>query len=190
VRRIPAWLPDALTLSRLALLPAFLIAAEAARAGAGRGEAPARGVALALMIAIAASDKLDGYFARRSARGPTRRGAILDAVSDRTVQWIGVLFLTFRAEPGFTPLPVWLPICLAAREVLLVATWLRTRGGRAPPVEHEMHGRIATVAMFGTLIAATAALPGAVVTTLAALAGGNVLYSALRYAGRIRRHVA
>jgi phosphatidylglycerophosphate synthase len=188
VARVPGWLPDALTLSRLALLPLFVIAVEAARMAASAGQAsPARTVALALMIAIAASDKLDGFFARRSARGPTRHGAILDAVADRAVQWTGVLLLTFRAEPGFTALPVWLPVCLAAREALLLGAWLRTRSRAAPPVEHELHGRIATVAMFGTLIAATWGLPGAVVGTLAALAAGNVIYSAVRYAGRMHR---
>ena len=188
---VPAWLPDALTLSRLALLPAFVIAVEAARTAAAAGEeSRARAAALGLMIVMAASDKLDGYVARRSARGPTPRGAILDAVSDRTVQWTGVLLLTFRAEPAFTPLPVWLPVCLAAREALLLVVWFRTRGGAAPSVEHELHGRIATVAMFGALLAATWALPRPVVELLAAVAAGSVIYSALRYAGRLKRRAA
>jgi phosphatidylglycerophosphate synthase len=186
VGRVPGWLPNAVLFARLALLPAFVIAVEAARAAAGEASR-ARGAALALLIVIAASGKLDGYFARRSARGPTRLGAILDAVADRTVQWTGVLLLTFRAEPAFTALPIWLPICLAGREALLLGAWLRTGGKAAPQVEHELHGQIATVAVFGTLIAATWALPAAVVTILAAVAAGNVIYSALRYAGRMGR---
>jgi phosphatidylglycerophosphate synthase len=186
--RVPGWLPNAVSFSRLALLPAFVIAVAAARAAASAGEAsPARGAALALLIVIAASDKLDGYFARRSARGPTRLGAILDAALDRAVQWTGVLLLTFRAEPAFTALPIWLALCLAGRETLLLGVWLPTRGKGALPVEHELHGQIATAAMFGTLIAATWALPAAVVTTLAAVAAGSVIYSALRYARRMGR---
>jgi phosphatidylglycerophosphate synthase len=98
-----------------------------------------------------------------------------------------VLLFTFRAEPGFTTLPVWLPICLAAREALLLAVWVRTHGGGIPSVEHEQHGRIATVATFATLVAATWALPRALVAGLAAVAAGNVLYSAVRYAGRMQR---
>ena len=185
--RIPAWLPDAVTLSRLALLPAFLAAFEATRAAARAGEASsARSAALVLLVAIAASDKLDGWLARRSARGPTRRGAILDAVADRTVQWAGVLVFTFRGEPGFTALPIWLPVCLAVREALLIATWLRTRRTGPTAVEHELHGRIATAAMFGALLAAAWSAPRGLVEALAAIAGANVIYSALRYASRMR----
>jgi phosphatidylglycerophosphate synthase len=187
--RIPGWLPDALTVSRLALLPGFVAAVEATRAAVIRGEtSPPRWAALSLVIAIAATDKLDGYFARRSARGPTRHGAILDAVADRAVQWTGVLLLTFHGEPAFTPLPVWLPLCLAGREALLIATWLSTRGTGPTTVEHELHGRIATAALFGALIAAVWAAPGWMVGLLAALAGANVIYSAVRYAVRLQRH--
>jgi len=188
---IPGWLPDALTISRLALLPGFVAAIEGIRAASALGEAsPGRSSALLLLIAIAASDKLDGWFARRSARGPTRHGAILDTVADRAVQWTGVLLLTFHGEPAFTPLPVWLSICLAGREALLVATWLRTRGGEPTMVEHELHGRLATATLFGALIAAVWAGPAWLVQLLAALAGANVIYSAIRYASRLRRAVS
>jgi CDP-diacylglycerol--glycerol-3-phosphate 3-phosphatidyltransferase/cardiolipin synthase len=190
--RFPPGAADAVTLARIALMPVFLLAAEATNAAVAAG-LPAgrhRALVLALLLAIGASDKLDGWLARRSGQPPTQRGAILDATSDRIVQWAGVLFFTLRASPAFTPLPVWLAAVLVARDTLLLAIWIRQRRTGTVSFEHEIHGKAATVAVFVALFAATASANRAVATAAAALAGAAVVYSTVHYAARIARRGA
>jgi phosphatidylglycerophosphate synthase len=185
--RIPTWLPDLVTSTRIALAPVFLLAAEATRdaSAAGLPSARLRVLTVLVLVAIAASDKLDGYLARRSGRGPTRHGAVLDAAADRLIQWSGAWFFALRAAPAFTPLPLWFPFALLARDATLVFVWLRLRRRRTN-FEHELHGKVATVLVVAMLIAVALGLPTAVVVPAATLAMGGVLYSTIRYAMRMR----
>lgn len=187
--RFPSWLAHAFTLGRIALLPLLFLAAEATRAAVGGGVPSGlpRTVALLLMALIAASDRADGYVARRSRRGPTRRGAFLDALADRLVQWSGVLYFCFLARPGFTPLPLWLPAVLLGRELVLVGGWMGRRRSGAVSFEHERHGKAATVVVFGLLLAVIAGAPERVVVVLSALAAGAVAWSTARYVARSPR---
>ena len=188
-RRFPSWAADVVTLSRVALMPVFLLAAEATNDAVAAG-VPAGGrrvAVLALLLVIAASDKLDGWLARRTGKPPTRRGAILDAASDRLVQWAGVWFFTLRALPAFTPLPLWLAAVLVARDALLLGLWLLHRRTRSVSFEHEHHGKAATVTVFVALIAAVITRRADVATGAAALAAAAIVYSGVRYAFRIRR---
>lgn len=189
-RAFPRWWADAVTLSRVVLMPGFLLAAEWTNAAveAGQPSTGRRALVLALLVVIAASDRLDGWLARRSAQRPSRRGAILDAVSDRLVQWAGIWFFTLRAEPAFTPLPLWLVAALVLRDALLLGLWLRHPMQRAVSVEHEMHGKIATVTVFVALFAVVASIRAEVVAGAAGLAGVAIGYSTLRYALRTWRH--
>ena len=184
--RFPRWWADAVTLARVALMPVFLLAAKWTNAAvaAGLPSGGRRVTVLTLLLVIGASDKLDGWVARRSGQPPTRRGAIMDAGSDRLVQWAGVWFFTLRASPAFTPLPLWLAGVLVARDALLLAIWLRHR--RAEPVsfEHEIHGKAATVAVFLALFAATASARADIAAAAAVLAGAAIAYSTIRYATR------
>lgn len=183
---IPPWLPDAITLTRIALIPLLLLAAEAARADLVSGP-PTRGpkaLVVSLLLAIAASDKLDGYLARRTGRPPSRRGAILDATADRLVQWTGTWYLALRASPAFTALPLWLPLLLVGRDATLLAIWVgKTRAGHVS-VEHELHGKAATASVFALLMGAALALWTEVVTAGAAVVAGLAVYSTARYAAR------
>jgi len=187
-RFVPVWVPDAVTLTRIALTPIFLFTAEAARS-AGQAGLPAgtlRTTAVVLLVTIALSDKLDGYLARRTGHPTTRRGAFLDAAADRLAQWSGAWYMALRAWPVFTALPLWFPLILLARDAVLLAVFFRRKGTREVSLEHDMHGKTSTVLVFLLLIGATAGAPPLVVTAGSALAGAAVLYSTARYAARLR----
>ena len=113
-----------------------------------------------LMVAAAASDMLDGWFARRMrarrlARGqPTRlagpqgRGAWLDPACDKTFV-ISVIAATWHF---YTP-PWWLLALIGAREILLVPLVLlwRVLPHRALDLRAGAAGKLATVAQFFAL---------------------------------------
>jgi phosphatidylglycerophosphate synthase len=183
---IPAWLPDLITSSRIALAPVFVIAAEATVDAAAAGESTLgpRALTILLLLGIAGSDRLDGYLARKSERGPTKRGAVLDAVADRLIQWTGALYFALRPTIAFTALPFWFPLALLARECLLILAWLHPYRGPAS-YEHEMHGKVATVMVFSLLLLAAAHVPAPLVVSAATLSIAAVLYSASRYALRM-----
>jgi phosphatidylglycerophosphate synthase len=183
---IPSWLPDLITSTRIALAPVFVLAAHATAGAAAAGTSTLRPrlITIVLVLAIAGSDRLDGYLARRSGRGPTRRGAVLDATADRLIQWTGALYFALRPTLAFTTLPLWFPLALLTRELLLVLVWLHPHRGPAT-FEHEMHGKVATVLVFSLLLLAAAHAPRALVVSWATLAVSAVLYSASRYALRM-----
>ena len=183
---MPRWLPDAVTLTRILLVPVFVGAAEATGAAVAGGIAPARLriATLGLLLAIGASDKVDGYLARRTGSPPTRRGAFLDAAADRLVQWVGSWYFALRAAPAFTPLPLWFPLLLMVRDATLLTVWLHRGKARTVSLEHEHHGKSATVAVFAVLVGVTLALPAVAVTGAAAIAAGLAVYSTARYAVR------
>jgi phosphatidylglycerophosphate synthase len=167
----------------------MILAAEAVHAAAGEGEAAtgARTLVLVLLLAIGASDKLDGWLARRSGAPPTKRGAILDAAADRLVQWAGVWYFTLRGAPAFTPLPIWLAGTLVLRDALLLAILLRQRRAKAASYEHELHGKAATVTIFLALLAPASGASSSVTLLAALVAGIAVTYSTVRYAARLIR---
>jgi phosphatidylglycerophosphate synthase len=180
------WWADAVTISRVLLLPALIWAAEVARAAvvAGAPAAPERRLTLAVLLVIGASDIVDGWLARRSGVPPTKRGAILDAAADRIVQWTGVWYLALRGAPAFTPLPLWLAGTLVLRDALLLSILLRMRGAKAESFEHELHGKAATFTIFVASCVSISGAPNAVVIPAALVAAGAVTYSAVRYAAR------
>jgi CDP-diacylglycerol--glycerol-3-phosphate 3-phosphatidyltransferase/cardiolipin synthase len=186
--RFAIW-ADAVTISRVLLLPVLILAAEAVHSAAdagGAGTGP-RTLVLVLLLAIGASDKLDGWLARRSGAPPTKRGAILDAAADRLVQWAGVWYFTLRGAPAFTPLPIWLAGTLVLRDALLLAILLRQRRAKAASYEHELHGKAETVTIFLALLAPASGASTSVTLLAALVAGIAVMYSTLRYAARLVR---
>jgi phosphatidylglycerophosphate synthase len=186
--RFATW-ADVVTISRVVLLPVLILAAEAVHAAAGEREAATgpRIFVLVLLLAIGASDKLDGWLARRSGAPPTKRGAILDAAADRLVQWAGVWYFTLRGAPAFTPLPIWLAGTLVLRDALLLAILLRQRRAKAASYEHELHGKAATVTIFLALLAPASGASTSVTLLAALVAGIAVMYSTVRYAARLVR---
>lgn len=104
---------NAVTIGRVLLTPLLLVAV----AGAG-----ASWPALALWIALSASDGIDGYLARR--HGVTRSGAFLDPLADKflVLGALGVLVAT-----GTFP---WVPVALIAGREIAMSLY-RSLAGRA-----------------------------------------------------------
>ena len=100
-----AWLPNALTVLRLALTPAIFIAIVQGRWW----------LALGLLVVAGGSDWLDGVLARRFG-WQTRLGSLLDPVADK------LLFLAvFLALVGAGLMPLWLAGLAIARDAIIVA---------------------------------------------------------------------
>ena len=134
------WIPNALTLTRLAAIPvllAILIADDGPTA-------PAAGW---LFGAVAVTDYLDGYLARRL-HAESRFGRLADPLVDRLLVAVGLigLILLDRLHPAG-------PAILLARDVLAVAGFgLLIRLGRDPRV--DIWGKIASaLAMASTGLA-------------------------------------
>jgi cardiolipin synthase len=161
---IPRWLPNALTVSRIALVPVWLALAFTTRSRALEGEGFDRLPVVVLLIVLGATDVVDGMLARRFSLA-TNLGATLDAVADKLATFLGTTFLTFFAAPAFAALPVWLWLALVLRDALLgtgwICVWVRHR---AVQVKHEWHGRLAALLLFALVVAATAAAPAWVVS--------------------------
>jgi len=158
---MPAWLPNAITFLRVALVPAWWVQAAAAAASeAGSGEEELhRRLALAILVTIGLSDVVDGFLARRFGL-VTRFGATLDAAADKLAQVVLFVFFTFFAGDAFTPVPLVFFLLIGARDVVLAAGTLlvRARCGEVAVV-HRWHGKLASLLLFFLLVALTADVP-------------------------------
>jgi cardiolipin synthase (CMP-forming) len=101
-------LANRITIARLLLIPPFLIAL------LDRGY----GLALALGFAMAASDTLDGFVARRY-RQRTRLGSFLDPLADKLL-----LLSTYVAFAHLGVAPEWVLVIVVAKDVLVSLGWL------------------------------------------------------------------
>lgn len=145
---IPPWLPNAITLLRIALLGLFLLAMGSAQRTTMPPPGTRGAVALAALLAIGGSDVLDGYLARRFGL-TSRLGVILDAVADKIAQ-IGITsYFVF-----FTPLiPMWFLLTILGRDLVIGAgTWLVGRVAPGMPLRHRAHGKAASTVMFGLFL--------------------------------------
>ncbi len=96
-------LPNLLSLLRLALVPVFLVLIVTGHS-----------ISAFLVLAVASfTDWLDGYLARRLNQ-VTRIGALLDPAADRLY-----IFATLIGLAVTGSIPVWLPVVVIARDVLL-----------------------------------------------------------------------
>jgi cardiolipin synthase len=98
------WLPNAISLARIALVPPILVLLVK-----GRHE-----IALILFLVAGFSDGLDGYFAKRF-DWHTRAGALLDPIADKFL--VAGTFVTLGVT-GY--LPVWLSALVVVRDVVIV----------------------------------------------------------------------
>ena len=100
-----SWLPNAISLLRIALIaPILLLILEGTF-----------GWALALFLLAGFSDGLDGYLAKRF-EWHTRLGALLDPVADKLL--VAGLFITLAYTQD---IPVWLAAVVILRDVVIVA---------------------------------------------------------------------
>jgi len=112
---ILAHLPNALTLSRIFLIPVFVLVF--------LEPTPKRSLAAAAVFGLAAlTDAVDGYLARRWGT-VTRLGKLLDPIADKLLILTALFLLV-----DFDVVEAWVAIVLAGRE--LVVTGLRTVAAR------------------------------------------------------------
>lgn len=180
---IPRWLPNAISALRIALVPVWAMFAELAHRTATEGGDPgvARAWAVGVLLAIGASDVVDGAIARHFGL-QSRVGATLDAVADKLAQVVLVTYLALRVGPAFASIPPWFLLLLIVRDVVLsIGTLLvRARVGRVD-VEHRVHGKLASVLLFVLLVAYSSGHGGDVTDLLLAAIAALVAWSALCY---------
>ena len=180
---MPRWAPNALTLLRIALVPAFLshaIWCEQSVA-AGGSDAPHRHLALAAFVAIGVSDVLDGWIARRWGL-ITPLGATLDAAADKFAQVSALVFFLVSDGVAYATLPLWFVATIVLRDVLLAIGYVtvRRRRGRVVVV-HEAHGKVATVLLFALVVWMILDLPHGAVVPLCVVIAALVAMSTARY---------
>jgi cardiolipin synthase (CMP-forming) len=128
-------IPNALSAARLAGVPVFLWLVLGLRSQTGDWWA------VALLIAAAASDWLDGKIAR-ALNQQSRLGQVLDPAADRLYIVATIAALAIRAI-----IPWWLVGLLAARELLLLAVLLVLRRHDYGPLQVSFVGKAATLAL-------------------------------------------
>jgi phosphatidylglycerophosphate synthase len=150
------WLPNAISVLRIALVPVWLGLAFEARHAALSGAKPSPLGPILVLIAIGVSDVIDGTIARLF-RLETNLGATLDAIADKLAQISTVTFLALLGPPAFAALPLWLMVSLALRDVLLAVGWLAVRRKRGSVVaEHRWHGKASSVVLFALVLSSLA----------------------------------
>jgi cardiolipin synthase len=156
---IPGWLPNAISVLRIALIPVWVLAAEACLAADLRGEADLveryRLLTVVTLLSIGVSDVLDGFLARKFGL-TSRMGATLDAIADKLAQVALLLFFGVRGAAAFGMVPIWFLAWIIGRDLLLGVGWLllKRRLG-VVRVVHRFHGKAASVLLFVLLIALT-----------------------------------
>ncbi|MDH5588835.1 MAG: CDP-alcohol phosphatidyltransferase family protein [Gemmatimonadota bacterium] len=152
------FIPNALTTLRFVLIPVLLwtlVRCDRA-ADAGLLVDRTRLVSLLVLVGIGLSDVLDGNLARRW-NLVSRTGALMDAIADKSAQFSALLYFTVFAGAAFTSFPSWLLLAVVLRDIVLGSGLLMLERVEAdPPVEHDVHGKLATVLIF-VLIAWTIA---------------------------------
>ncbi len=102
------YLPNALTVVRIALVPVLILLLK-------DGEYPQ---ALAVFVVSGLTDMLDGFLARRL-RLATRIGAVLDPAADKILLVSSYVMLAFLGH-----IPFWLLLAVVFRDLLIVGGYL------------------------------------------------------------------
>ncbi|WP_336923094.1 CDP-diacylglycerol--glycerol-3-phosphate 3-phosphatidyltransferase [Aquipuribacter sp. SD81] len=142
--------PNALTLLRILLVPLFVWLLW--RAGGGDGADPAgRTWAAVVFVVAAATDRLDGWLARRQG-SVTTFGIVADPIADKALT--GAAFVVLSA---LGDLPWWLTVLVLVREVAV--TVLRAVVIRHTVVPASRGGKLKTVLQTVALAAFVLPLP-------------------------------
>jgi len=135
------WLPNALTLLRLAALPVLLVVLL-------RAPGPTSGWGAAIFGVVAGTDLLDGYLARRLG-AETRFGRIADPLADRLLVGVALVGVIALGEINWIA-----PAILIVRDVLTVVgfAWLL---GKGIEMRVDMAGKVSSAL---TMVAAGGAI--------------------------------
>ncbi len=109
-----------ITIARILMIPLFVMMAIYYGRSVQHG-APLewqRWTAIAIFVAAAASDGIDGYIARRYNQ-KSRLGVILDPLADKGLLLSGIITLSV-SNWGYE-FPVWFPVLIVARDVVILS---------------------------------------------------------------------
>ncbi len=182
----PWTLPNVLTFARLAALPFLVMAILDGRAWA----------ALAIFLAAAITDIVDGFLARRFGMG-SPLGAWLDPIADKLFLVSSFVVFALPGTPTTVRIPVWLLVLTIFRDVFILVICLvlfLALGVRSFPP--SILGKLTTFAeicmIVAILMANVGALPPLVAQAffgiVAALAVASGLHYVLRASRGIARH--
>ena len=146
--------PMGLTMARLFLLPVFLYVLLADAGPATGVPRPARWWAVGIVAVMAATDKLDGYLARRLGQS-THLGTLLDPLADKLLIVCSTILLSFEwvASPGYKiPKPVVAAIYGKDVIVAVGALVLLALAGKVS-VHPRLLGKLSTVLQLALVIA-------------------------------------
>jgi len=142
-----------LTIIRLLLVPCFALAVVYYSAGfkEGNPEEWQRWLAVVLFAISAVTDAVDGYIARRFNQ-QTHLGSILDPIADKALLLTALVTLSWNHGRAFDQLPLWFPIVILSRDVLVVfGVGLIYVMARPFDLNPHWIGKIATVLQMMTL---------------------------------------
>lgn len=114
-------IPNIITLTRIALIPIFVLAVVYYADSVKHGTASSRlhAAAVILFAVTALSDGLDGWLARKLNQR-SRLGSILDPIADKALLLTALLILAWNPGDAFVPIPLWFPILVISRDVMVV----------------------------------------------------------------------
>lgn len=139
--------PNIISIFRLLLIPAFVMSVLYYVDGVKEGQPDdmLRWWAAAIFILAAISDGVDGYIARRFNQR-TELGAVLDPIADKLLQVTALILLSLDFHAAFHRIPIWLPIVVISRDVLILVGFLVIKLVVGVKVELSTHwsGKLAT----------------------------------------------
>ena len=172
-----------ITISRIALIPCFVVAVVYYVEGFKEGTSADWQYLLAVgLFAITAiSDGVDGYVARRFNQ-KTRLGSILDPLADKALLITALLLLSWDHAGAFDRLPLWFPILVLSRDIMLVAgVAVAYMMGGGFEIKPHWLGKIATVLQMVTIGMVLLKFPAVKWQLPLWLAGGCTLLSGIVY---------
>ncbi|QTN33699.1 CDP-alcohol phosphatidyltransferase family protein [Akkermansiaceae bacterium] len=143
-----------ITILRMFLVPVFAVLAVAYGLSVGNG-APVeeyRLAALAVFIAAAASDGIDGWIARHFNQ-ISELGAFLDPIADKALVFSAVIILTLLEwGPDGWGLPIWFCGIVVLRDVVILAgIRILYSAGKKVAIKPHWTGKACTFALFVVL---------------------------------------
>ena len=182
---VPHWLPNAISVLRILLVPVWGGVAEWCRHATSEGltddAAQARAWTVLVLVTIGVSDVVDGFLARRFGL-TTRTGATLDAFADKLAQVSLLLFFTIRGAPAFPSTPLWFLLLMLGRDAVQGLGWLllKRRLGTVKVV-HRIHGKFSSLLFFVLLVALSAGAPAVWTRPLVWAIAGIIVLSTVAY---------
>lgn len=129
--------PNMITILRIILIPVFATAFLYDK----------HGLALGLFVVAAATDAIDGFWARISQQ-QTRLGSFLDPIADKFLMMTSFVLLGLRGE-----VPAWALVLVLSREVVIVGGWMiRNFLTRNSTVVPSLLGKATTCAQIVTIV--------------------------------------